>query len=152
MLLWPHRLGFPRMLRSCSRVISLIAIVACLSMTAQAADTTLTLACKGTADMTGIGDTGPVSMGLVVNLTTRTVHGFREQFTNSEAQLTITEVKETIFVLRGQFGPFVDRPIMDLSGVMDRMTGDVTVTATQRPPVEFTKTYSLKCRPTQRMF
>jgi len=54
--------------------------------TAQAADTTLTLACKGTATMmmsTGeSGDTGPVSMGLVVDLTARTVHGFREQSTD----------------------------------------------------------------------
>jgi len=41
---------------------------------------------------------------------------------------------------------------MDLSGFMDRMTGDMTVTATQRPPVVFTKTYSLKCTPAQRMF
>jgi hypothetical protein len=135
-----------------AQIAPMLLALAALS-TAQAAEpTTLTLTCAGTADMTGIGDTGPVSMGLVVDLTTRTVHGFREQFTNSEAQLKITEVKETILVLHGQFGPFVDRPIMDLSGFMDRMTGDMTVTATQRPPVVFTKTYSLNCKPTQRMF
>jgi hypothetical protein len=54
----------------------------------------------------GIGDTGPVSMGLIVNSTTQTVHDFREQFQTdgSEAQLKITEVKETILVLRGQMG------------------------------------------------
>jgi hypothetical protein len=45
-------------------------------------------------------------MGLIVNLTTRTVHGFREQFDRdgSEAQLKITEVKEAILLLRGQMG------------------------------------------------
>src|SRR5262245_46172530 len=110
----------------------------------------LTLACQGTASMTGgIGDAGPVSMGLIVNLKTRTVHGFREQFQTdgSDAQLKITEVKESILVLRGQMGS-----IIDLSGFMDRMTDDMTVTATQRPPVVFSKTYSLKCRPAQRMF
>jgi hypothetical protein len=37
------------MLRSCSRIIALIAIVTCSPLTAQAADTTLTLACQGTA-------------------------------------------------------------------------------------------------------
>ena len=107
-------------------------MVTCASVTAQAADTTLILTCDGTASMTDFGDTGPVSMGLIINLTTRTVHGFREQFQTdgSEAQLKITEVKETILVLRGQMGSMID-----LSGFMDRMTGDITVTATQRPPV-----------------
>jgi hypothetical protein len=127
-------------------IVALSAMIA--GPTAQAADTTLTLACDGTAHMSTMGDTGPVSMGLVVNLTTRTVHGFREQLETdgSEIQLKITEVKEAILILRGQKG------IMDFSGFMDRMTGDMTVAATQRPPVVFTKTYSLKCRPTQRMF
>jgi hypothetical protein len=120
--------------------------------TAHAADTTLTLACQGTASMTGFGDTGPVSMGLVVNLTTRTVYGFREQSTeNPEVPLKIVEVREAILVLGGQL-VLPGRSIMDLSGFMDRMTGDMTVTATQRPPVGFTKTYSLKCTPAQRMF
>jgi hypothetical protein len=88
-------------------------------------------------------------MGLIVNLTTRTVQGFREQFgtDGSEAQLKITEVKEAILILHGQMGSTTD-----LSGFMDRMTGDMTVTATQRPPVVFNKTYSLKCTPAQRMF
>jgi hypothetical protein len=123
--------------------------------TAHAADTTLMLTCKGTANMTlstgESGDTGPVSMGLVVDLRARTVAGFREQFTNSQMSLKITEVKEEVLVLGGQLD-LPGRSIMDLSGFMDRMTGDMTVTATQRPPVVFTKTYSLKCRPTQRMF
>jgi hypothetical protein len=58
------------MLRTYSPVIALIAVT-CGLLRAQAADTTLTLACKGTANMTGFGDTGPVSMGLVVDLMAR---------------------------------------------------------------------------------
>jgi hypothetical protein len=65
--------------------------------------------------------------------------------------LKIVEVREAILVLGGQL-VLPGRSIMDLSGFMDRMTGDMTVTATQRPPVVFTKTYSLKCTPAQRMF
>src|SRR5262245_3738437 len=144
--------GLSRMLRPCSRVIALTVVG--LS-TAQAADSTLTLACQGTANMTmstgDSGDTGPVSMGLVVDLRARTVAGFRGQFTNSQMPLEIPEVKEEVLVLGGQVD-LPDRLTMDVSGFMDRMTGDVTVTVTQGPPVVFSKTYSLKCTPTQRMF
>jgi hypothetical protein len=138
-------------LRTSTCVIALNSMVAAVSMMARAADETLTLACQGTANMTGIGDTGPVSMGLVVDLRARTVAGFREQFTNYQMPLKITQVKEEVLVLGGQLD-LPGRSIMDLSGFMDRMTGDMTVTATQRPPVVFTKTYSLKCTPAQRMF
>ena len=120
-------------------------------MTAQAADETLTLACQGTASMSGdIGDTGPVSMGLVVDMAKRTVHGFREQFVRDghETELKITEVKEAILVLRGPTGSTG----VSVSGFMDRMSGDMTVTVSQEPPAAFTKTYTLKCRPAQRMF
>jgi hypothetical protein len=66
------------MLRTCSRIIALTAMVAGLSMTAQAAEPqTLTLACKGTAT-SGVEDAKPepVSMGIIVNFTNRTVQGF----------------------------------------------------------------------------
>jgi len=110
--------------------------------TVQAADTTLTLACEGTANMTSStgesGDTGPVSMGLVVDLRARTVAGFREQFTNRQMPLKITEVKQEILVLGGQLAS-PDGWILDLSGFMDRMTGDMTVTATQPPKNLFSK-------------
>jgi hypothetical protein len=71
------------MLRTCSRVIALIAIVTCLSMTAQAAYTTLTLACIGTVAQVDlqqleanphnrkpITKPEPVSGGLTVDFTT----------------------------------------------------------------------------------
>jgi hypothetical protein len=63
------------MLRSCSRVIALTAMVASPSTVAQPA--TLTLACQGTAT-SGVEDAKPepVSMGIIVNFTKQTVHGF----------------------------------------------------------------------------
>jgi hypothetical protein len=69
MLLWLGRLGVSAMLRTCSRIIALTAMVTCSSMTAHAADQTLTL--SGPLKY----DPDPVSMGLVVNLTTLTVQG-----------------------------------------------------------------------------
>jgi len=133
------------MLRTC--VIALTAMVTCGCL----ADTTLTLACEGTASMSGdTGDTGPVSMGLVVDMAKRTVHGFREQFVRDghETELKITEVKEAILVLRGPTGSTG----VSVLGYMDRMSGDMTVTVSQGPPAAFAKTYTLKCRPAQRMF
>jgi hypothetical protein len=94
--------------------------------------------------------TSPVSMGLVVDMAKRTVHGFREQFVRDghETELKITEVKEAILVLRGPTGSTG----VSVSGFMDRMSGDMTVTVSQEPPAAFTKTYTLKCRPAQWMF
>jgi hypothetical protein len=76
------------MLRTCLRVIALIAMVACLSMTAQAADSTLTLACQGTVTVheyprTTIVENAkpePYSTGITVNLTARTVQGFGMEY------------------------------------------------------------------------
>ena len=70
------RLGFFPMLRRCSYVIGLAVMLVGLP-TAQAADTTLTLACQGTAT-SGVEDAKPepVSMGIIVNFTKRTVQGF----------------------------------------------------------------------------
>ena len=70
------------MLRTCSRVIALTAMVTCGLVTAQAADTTLTLACQGTATATGGAQPDkpePVSMGIIVNFTTRTVQPSQEK-------------------------------------------------------------------------
>jgi hypothetical protein len=47
------------MLRSCSRVIALTAMVAGPSMTAQATDQTLTLACQGTTTDTATEGSKP---------------------------------------------------------------------------------------------
>ena len=56
-------------------VLVTLAIVAGLSMTAQAAEpATLTLACAGTAT-TGNAKPEPISMGIIVNFTAGTVQG-----------------------------------------------------------------------------
>ncbi len=57
--------------------IAFITLVTCLSMTTQAADTTLTLACQGTVK-SATEDTKPepVSKGIIVNFANRTVQGF----------------------------------------------------------------------------
>jgi hypothetical protein len=62
------------MLRTCSRIIGLTAMVAGPLMTAQAADETLTLACQGTTTFgTEDAKPEPISMGIIVNFTNRTV-------------------------------------------------------------------------------
>jgi len=63
------------MLRACSRVIALAAIV--VSMAAQAADTMLTLAWQGTVTAgTEDAKPEPISMGIIVNFTNGTIQGF----------------------------------------------------------------------------
>jgi hypothetical protein len=74
------------MLRTCTRIIALAAMVA--GPTAQAADTTLALACQGTVTVyehprtTTSGDAKPepFSMGITINLTAGTVQGFGMEY------------------------------------------------------------------------
>src|SRR5262249_26859265 len=70
------------MLRRCSHGIALAVMLWGLP-TGQATDTTLTLACEGTTSGTTMEDAKPedakperVSMGIIVNFTSRTVQGF----------------------------------------------------------------------------
>jgi hypothetical protein len=70
-----HPVGVPQMLRACSGVITVVLMVA---PTAQATEATLVLACKGTAKIKSGAleyNPDPISMGLIVNFTTRTVQG-----------------------------------------------------------------------------
>jgi hypothetical protein len=62
------------MLRLSARIVALTAMIIYLPMTAQAADETLTLACKGTM-IDKDAKLEPVSMGIIVNFTNRTVQG-----------------------------------------------------------------------------
>ena len=135
------------MLRACSRIIAVTAIVAGLSMTAQAADETLTLTCKGTATIRADSPKPyPLSMDLIVNFTTRTVDGTaRQRPYVFDDQLQITEWNEVTVIFRG-FSQFLGK---NISGSMDRMTGDVGMLATSKTEAI---DYSLKCTPTRRMF
>jgi hypothetical protein len=139
------------MLRGCSRVITVTAIVAGLPMLAQAAEpATLTLTCKGTASIRADyplqSKPQPLSMDLIVNFTTRTVVGTaRQRPYVFDDQLQITEWNDVTVIFRG-FSQFLGK---NISGSMDRMTGDVGMLATSKTEAI---DYSLKCTPTQRMF
>ena len=128
------------MLRGCSRVIAVTAIVADLSMTAQAADETLTLTCKGTATIRADSPKpNPLSMDIIVNFTTRTVAGTaRQRPYVFDDQLQIAEWNEVTVIFKG-FSKFLGK---NVSGSMDRMTGDVGMVATSTTQ---TIDYSLKC-------
>ena len=129
--------------RAC--IIALTAMVA--GPTAQAADETLTLACQGTAT-SKIGATDqpkrePISFGLIVNLTTRTVEGFPAE--NLPLPVKVTAANQATI----QFDGSTPLSSARLSGTIDRVTGEVSATFTMDPAVV---TYALKCRPAQRMF
>src|SRR5262249_31538274 len=111
-------LGLPTMLRACSCVIALNAMVVALS-TAQAAEPeTLTLACQGTVSVgkTAEGKPEGVSLGIIVNFTKGTVHGLASFPAN------ITGADETRVSFSGsQIGASID-------GTIDRVTGDAEAT------------------------
>ena len=108
---------------------------------------TLTLTCKGTATIRAdFPKPYPLSMDLIVNFTTRTVDGTaRQRPYVFDDQLQITEWNEVTVIFRG-FSQFLGK---NISGSMDRMTGDVGMLATSKTEAI---DYSLKCTPTQRMF
>jgi hypothetical protein len=125
--------------------IALAAMVA--GPMAQAADATLSLACKGTATIRAAPPLEykpqPISTGLLINFTSRTVRGTERQGPYLfDDQLQITEWNEVTVIFRG-FSQFLR---MSISGSMDRMTGDVGMVATSKAEVV---DYSLKCMPTQ---
>jgi len=137
-----------RTLRGFHRIIASAAIIADLTIAAQAAaPETLTLTCKGTAAIRAdFPKPYPLSMDLVVDFTTRTVQGTaRQRPYVFDDQLQITEWNEATVIFRG-FSQFLGK---NVSGSMDRMTGDVGMVATSTTQ---TIDYSLKCTPAQRMF
>jgi hypothetical protein len=138
------------MLRTCSRIIALTAMVAGPSMTAQAADGTLTLACQGTKGPIENPNLTPISMGIIVNFTAGTVHGFGGV---SDPPVKITGVNEVI-VAFSDFIPSLDSDKEHIEGSINRVTGDVHATATwyRAEKIVWMTAYALKCRPTQRMF
>jgi hypothetical protein len=121
--------------------------------TAKAADETLTLACRGTVMTAGTEEA--TSMGIVINLTARTIQGFGTPGWDAYL-VTITGIDDVSITFGGSadWGPSVRNSI---SGSIDRVTGDMNAYAVATDPQQagkiiVTTTYSLKCRPTQRMF
>jgi hypothetical protein len=130
-------------------------VVVDLSTTAHAAEpATLTLACKGTT-VTGVegAKPDPISMGLIVDFTARTVQGFGTPGL-LDVPVKITGINEVTVAFSGS-----DRVLgsdWSILGSIDRVTGDVEATQVSTDAKTgkiFASTgYSLKCRPTQRMF
>jgi hypothetical protein len=128
---------------------SLLLALAALSTAHAAEPATLTLACKGTTtDMTKTdAKPEPISMGIVINFTARTVEGFT--YPGANRLVKIGAVNETTVM----FG--TDEGGWEISGSVDRVTGDVAATSIwfnrDHDMTQGTE-YSLKCKPTQRMF
>jgi hypothetical protein len=132
-----------RTLRGCYRILASAAIIADQTIAAQAAaPETLTLTCKGTAAIRAdFPKPYSLSMDLVVDFTTRTVQGTtRQRPYVFDDQLQITEWNEATVIFRG-FSQFLGK---NVSGSMDRMTGDMGMVATSTTQ---TIDYSLKCTP-----
>src|SRR6266498_2042430 len=149
------------MLRSCSRVIALTAMGTALSMTVHAADTTLTLACQGTATSRTMEDAKPepVSMGIILNFTKNTVQGFGYLLGYppqvGDFPVKITGVNEVTVAFDGS----ESRNQVNeegIRGTIDRVTGDMDAISTsfslKTKKTLSSTSYALKCRPAQRMF
>jgi hypothetical protein len=134
------------------RVLAIVAVTTCLPITAQAADETLTLACKGTAT-TIVKDAKPepVSMGIIVSFAARTVTGFEGDY-----PVSITAFDDLHISFSGSRG---DGDYWTIEGSLDRVTGDMEagwtkwrLTRDLKHEVAFSQVLALKCRPAQRMF
>jgi hypothetical protein len=122
--------------------------------TAQAQQTTLTLACKGSTTqhlLSGYPDeVQPISMGIIVNLTDRTVQGFGYPFDIKPLEVGHVNDVEVRFGGKEEAG---GRNI--INGSINRVTGDVQANWSfidEKGKLEPHMSYELQCRPTQRMF
>jgi hypothetical protein len=122
-------------------------------LTAQAADTTLTLACQGTTTLGSEGKPQPISMGIIVNFTKRTVQGFGHPGW-IDYPVQITAWNDVTVAFSGSQA--IGNQEMSISGSIDRVTGEVEAsdlsTDTKTHETVASLHYALKCRPTQRMF
>jgi hypothetical protein len=147
----------------CIRLGALLLLAWSFVATAQAEQpATLTLGCKGTANSSlnpkFSGDpksgedpmTEPVSMGIIINFTTRTVQGFGYPGL-LDYPVTIKGADDVKIVFGGQTSGLTNSII----GSLDRVTGEVLATSSVKDPKGNTlseTTYTLQCKPTQRMF
>jgi hypothetical protein len=101
----------------------------------------LTLACKGTvADKINLDvKPEPLSMSITVNLTARTVTGFRD----AQFPITITSIDDVRILFRGlNSNP---ASFAAVYGSIDRLTGAVEATTDGLPTLHSLTRYSLKC-------
>jgi expansin (peptidoglycan-binding protein) len=129
--------------------------------TAQAAEPeTLRLSCEGMVTVTDkvtVTDNTkmeadakpePVVVNVIVDFTDRTVQGLFYLQSSLDYQVKITAMNKATVT----FGGISDSKV--ISGKIDRVTGDMSATSvsTEGKDLILLKNYSLKCRPTQRMF
>ena len=124
-----------------------------LLSTAQAAEPTgtLTLACQGTAtDKTHLVEAArpePISMGLIIDFTTKTVAGFERVFPTFTGAVKITIVDDLTIGFSG-----TDGGGGAVFGTVDRITGDVEAAAEywnhETNKLQWATVYSLKCKST----
>jgi hypothetical protein len=122
---------------------------------AQAAEPTgtLTLTCQGTTPNTVGPDAKPepISMGVVVNFTTRTVQGFGSGLLDYPVEITV--VNEVIIAFGGASKPNNVGQHSIISEAVDLVTGELGLTSSVWGTTGSVSTsYALKCKPTQRMF
>jgi hypothetical protein len=134
------------------RIIALTAMVAGPSITAQAADTTLTLACQGTE--TSQWGSRPkssekVNIGIIVDLQKKTVTGLSDSY-----PLTIESITDTMITFSGQEGGWDKKSSLAWSmyGTLDRITGSLVASSSRYEAPKNELSYDLKCKPAQRMF
>ena len=131
------------MLRTCSRFIALIAMVAAPSTTAHPADARLTLACKGMETRTGFAGTGSeqIDIEIIVDFEKKKVIGL------SDSPDDIDGFDE----MRIFFGS--DPPDWIMNGTIDRVTGALVAASSKRDLGTGEEirsfSYDLKCRPTE---
>jgi hypothetical protein len=133
--------GVSPMLRTCSRIIVLPLMLVALA-TAQAADATLTLACKGT-ETSKVGartSSEVINIGIVVDFQKKTVVGLEPT-----VPLTIDFLAETTISFSGAETDW------QMNGTLDRVTGSLVATSVRSNP-NVMLLFDLQCRPTQRMF
>ena len=133
---------------------SILLALAALS-TAQAAEPeTLTLACQGTMTDPQKNDDkpAPISMGIIVDFAARTVDGFG-------VLVPITDLGDVTVVFYSNDPGDADAHMnTTIFGTIDRMTGEVRAAriwvglAADNSPIDIWTNFSLKCKPTQRMF
>jgi hypothetical protein len=131
---------------------AVLLLVAAIS-TAQAADTTLTLACQGThrsdAAWSDAGTTvSQINIGVIIDFQNKTV-------TLGNDLLNIRSANEATiwFGLEGGAG---DALLSIMDGTIDRVTGALTAASRTTDPKTrgtiLSVSWDLQCRPTQRMF
>jgi len=135
------------------RLAALLLLTLSFAATAEEQQTALTLACKGTTTAPLMPDEKPqpVSMGIIVNFTARTVQGFVSP--GFEFPVKITAANDVTIEFSGSQQP--PSSVHRIFGSIDRVTGDVEATSSITDPktnnfVSQTA-YTLHCRPTQRM-